>query len=292
MNISGKTRLLGLLGWPLDHSFSPTMHNAAAQALGLDSVYLPLPTRPEHLLTVLNGLIALNFRGLNVTIPHKQTIIPHLTRLDSSAQAIGAVNTILAAGRQPLAASRQLPTTIGYNTDHAGFMADLAARGVAVAGKPCVVLGAGGSARAVAYGLGMGSGRVHIYARRRQQAHQLCADFAHLGHFQPHAWSDLPAVHTLNPALIVNTTPLGMTPRVATSPWPDELPFPAGAFAYDLVYNPTQTQFMRQAHAAGSPTANGLGMLIHQACLAFQIWTGTLPSPEIMHQALAPQTTP
>lgn len=304
MTISGKTQLLGLLGWPVSHSFSPTMHNAASKSLGLNYVYVPLPTRPETLPSAIQGLPALGFRGVNVTVPHKQAVIPHLTHLDPAVQAIGAVNTILVdsgqwivdsggkptrlpTSHQPLAASRQ-PLAIGYNTDHAGFMVDLAEQSVDVAGKTCIVLGAGGSARAVAYGLGMASGRVHIYSRRPQQAQQLCTDFAHLGSFYPHPWSDLPTVHTLNPALIVNTTPLGMMPNVDLSPWPDELVFPAGTFAYDLVYNPTHTKFMHQAQSAGSGASNGLGMLIHQAILAYEIWTGSRPSSEVMKQAIAP----
>lgn len=285
MPISGNTRLLGLLGWPVEHSFSPAMHNAAAAALGLDLAYVPLPTRPGHLPAALQGLAALGFLGVNVTVPHKQAVLPLLDELTPAGQAIGAVNSIKIV-RDPAGVARLL----GDNTDGAGFLADLAAQGVSPAGQECLVLGAGGAARAVAYALAQAGAQVHVLARRPEQAAALVADLAR--HcpgrgLAAHAWPDLAAL-SQRPALalVVNSTPLGMTPQPHASPWPDALPFPAGAVAYDLVYNPRQTRFMRQAQAAGSRAMNGLGMLVQQGALAFAWWTGSRPDVAVMRAAI------
>lgn len=284
--ISGRTQLAGLIGWPVAHSFSPAMHNAAAAALGLDLVYLPLPVRPEDVPAAIRGLAALGFLGVNVTVPHKETVIPLLDEVDLAAQAIGAVNTI---SFQPLATGSQPPATKGYNTDLAGFLADLKHAGIEVAGRDCLVLGAGGSARAVAYGLASAGGTVHLFARRLEQAEKLAADLA--SHIEDAAlnassWGELAGKSAIRKALVVNTTPLGMAPGVDLSPWPEDLPIPPGALVYDLVYNPLETKLLAQARAAGHQAIGGLGMLVRQGSLAFKIWTGREPDVEIMRAAL------
>lgn len=284
MTIGGKTKLLGLIGWPVAHSLSPAMHNAAAEALGLDYAYLPLPVHPDQVAAAIQGLAALGFRGVNVTIPHKLAVMPLLDETESAARAIGAVNTIVIDsqdGRSHLS---------GYNTDWSGFLADLSGLGVEVAGRDCLVLGAGGSARAVAYGLASAGGRVKILARRGAQAEALCQLLApHLPHAQL-TWHPLSAAAQIadgcKSPLIVNSSPLGMTPHVDTSIWPDGLQFPAGSFVYDLVYNPARTKLMCEAEAAGCSSANGLGMLLHQGAIAFQIWTGQAPDLAVMRAAL------
>lgn len=286
--INGRTQLIGLIGWPVSHSFSPTMHNAAAAAAGLDYVYVPLPVRPEDVDTAVPALPALGFRGVNVTIPHKQAVMPLLDEIDPAATAIGAVNTIVVEqGSKGAGGEGRM---VGYNTDWSGFLADLAALGVPVKGRDCLVLGAGGSARAAAYGLASAGGQVQILARRSEQARQLVTDLTpclraitHEGWLTSWPLVELKtAVAATTAPLIVNTTPLGMSPQVDTSPWPDALPFPAGAFVYDLVYNPRQTRLMQQAQNASCGTANGLGMLVQQGALAFQLWTGVMPDVEIM----------
>lgn len=288
--IDGKTMLLGLIGWPVSHSLSPALHNAAAAHHHLNLVYVPLPVHPDHLAAAMRGLPALGFRGVNVTIPHKQAVMPYLDEVDAAAQAIGAVNTIIingssavlssgfqAPGSQSSILSPQSSILYGTNTDWSGFLADLLDLGFDPAGKDCLVLGAGGSARAVIYGLGMARGRVHLWARRQEQAEQVIhalAPYLPDGVINPVA--NLPGwLAHCQPALIVNTTPLGMTPHVATSPWPDELPIPPTALIYDLVYNPAQTKWMGDAAAAGCRTQNGLGMLLRQGLQAFELWTGT-----------------
>lgn len=298
-HVSGKTRLTGLIGWPVSHSLSPAMHNAAAAALGLALLYLPLEVHPDLLGDAVRGLAALGFCGANVTVPHKQAVMSLLDAIDPAAAAIGAVNTIVISDQRPVAGGQlsapgpQLPapSLTGYNTDWSGFLADLSALGPAVDGRESLILGAGGSARAVAYGLASAGSRVHLFARRPEQARQLVATLAtHCpsGSLAAHDWSELEGAGAAFPAaaLIVNTTPLGMTPRVDESPWPDSAALPAGAFIYDLVYNPAETQLMALARAAGLETSNGLGMLLHQGALAFKLWTGLEPDLQVMAKAL------
>ncbi len=279
--INGKTQLIGLIGWPVSHSFSPAMHNAAAQALGLNWAYVPLPVAPENLATAVSGLSALGFRGVNVTVPHKQAVMPLLDELEPGAQAIGAVNTIVVAENGRLT---------GHNTDWSGFLADLQAHDIAVTGRDCLLLGAGGSARAVAYGLSQSGARVHILARRPEQAEQLIADlrpFLRQNQLTSHPLSQLAQITpALTAPLIINSTPLGMTPRESSTPWPDDLPFPEQAIIYDLVYNPRQTRFMQQAEAAGCRAINGLGMLVQQGAAAFTLWTGAEPDTAVMAAAI------
>lgn len=289
--INGRTQLIGLIGWPVAHSFSPAMHNAAAAAAGLDYAYVPLPVRPEDVVTAVPALSTLGFRGVNVTIPHKQAVMPLLDEIDPAAAAIGAVNTIVVETvrlkTEDYATTRPPDyKTTGYNTDWSGFLADLMALGVPVAGRDCLVLGAGGSARAVVYGLITAGARIQILARRVEQAQELVTaletrflEYRSLAELET-------AVSATTVPLIINTTPLGMSPQVDGSPWPDDLPFPDGAFVYDLVYNPRQTRLLRQAQAAGCGTANGLGMLVHQGAQAFHLWTGVMPDVAMMWSAL------
>ena len=284
MAISGKTSLVGLIGWPVAHSLSPAMHNAAAQAAGVDLVYVPLPVRPGDVEGALHGLAALGFLGANVTVPHKQAVMALLDAVEPGARAIGAANTI------SVAADGESRGLSGFNTDWRGLLADLKVREVAIAGRPCLLLGAGGAARAAAYALAHSGGQVELFARRVEQAQAVVAALqpavpdAALSAF---AWWQLAdRLRGRRAPLIVNCTPLGMDPEATRSPWPGELAFPPGAFVYDLVYNPPQTVLMQQARAAGCRTANGLGMLLYQGALAFEIWTGIRPEVEVMAGAL------
>ncbi len=262
---------LGLIGYPLGHSLSPKIHNAALTACGLQGKYSLFPIAPDDmqglkdiLIRVRNGEI----HGLNVTIPHKQNVIPLLDELTPTAQAIGAVNTI----------SMRDGKLVGDNTDAPGFLKDLGGLNIPQISK-ALVLGAGGSARAVVYALVHAGWDVTLSARRPEQAQTLASNY-HLPICQ-FPFSDLP---TFN--LLINTTPLGMTPNVDTSPWPDHLPFPKDAAVYDLVYNPRETKLVRDARAAGLPARTGLGMLIEQAALAFEIWTGRKPPREVLFKAV------
>lgn len=278
MTIDSNTQLLGLLGWPVGHSLSPAMHNAAAADLGLNIAYVPLPVAPEQLPVAVRGLAAVGFRGVNVTVPHKQAAMALVDTLTKDAQAIGAINTIV---------FEQDGRMTGHNTDWVGFLADLAALEVPSNGRDCLVLGAGGSARGVVYGLSRGGGRVHVLARRADQAEALAADLSfEQAMVRPGALADLTQTAAgMHAPLIVNTTPLGMSPNIDASPWPNDQPFLRDSFAYDLVYNPAQTRFLQQAASDGCGTANGLGMLVQQAALAFALWTGQAPDTAKMRAA-------
>lgn len=295
MVIRGTTRLVGLIGWPVAHSLSPAMHNAAAQALGLDLVYVPLPVAPGAVGEAVRGLAALGFLGANVTVPHKQAVLPYLDERDAAAQAIGAVNTIQVVRGQ--GNGPHGPVTLqGTNTDASGLITDLHLQGVILDSRDSLVLGAGGAARAAAYGLAREGCRVHIFARREEQAAQTAAQVgAHLpaASVYAHGWDELPAVASaIEAPLVVNATPLGMAPYGDASPWPAGLPFPAGSFVYDMVYSPPETALLRQARAAGCAGSNGLGMLLHQGALAFQLWTGIEPDAGVMRRALAEAKSP
>lgn len=277
MNITGKTKVVGLLGWPVGHSFSPKMHNAAFVKAGLNWVYVPLGVPPVQVKQAVEGLSALSLSGVNVTVPHKQAVMPFLHEIEEGARRIGAVNTIVVTGNGRL---------IGHNTDWSGCLRDWRALGVDVLGRDCVVLGAGGSARAVVYALAQAGGQISVFARRLEQAQSL-VNTLQLPMVQAKDLADLSVcVPNLLRPLIVNTTPVGMEPNTNNSVWPDDLEMPNGSFIYDLVYNPAQTFLMKQAQTAGCESANGLGMLVHQGAEAFKLWTGFEPDVTIMRQAI------
>lgn len=281
MKIDGTTKLVGLIGWPVAHSVSPAMHNAAFDALGLNWRYVPLPVREEDIGVALRGLQALNFRGVNVTVPHKRNVIPYLTSVSQRARTLGAVNTLVP----------EFDGWRGGNTDARGFIHDLIAHDVNVRGEMCLVLGAGGAARAVVYALMATGARVAVFNRTHTRAIDLVFDLIDLfpnGVLTAHQLKQLPDFvqdDERTPGLIVNTTSLGMWPRIDTNPWPDGLKIPPEAVVYDLVYKPLHTRFLEQAASAGARTIDGIGMLVHQGAEAFQLWTGQKPSIQMMTQA-------
>lgn len=281
--IRGTTRLVGLLGWPVAHSRSPQMHNAAFAALGLDWAYVPLPVAPPDLEAAVRGLRAMGFAGANVTVPHKTAVIPYLDEISPLARAVGAVNTLrVVEGRW-----------IGENTDVEGFRRALAETGLSVRGQAVVLLGAGGAARAVLAALAQeGVKEIFLINRNLERARQMIAE---LGEALPAAGLHLPPVHLLRPeepppegvALLINATPVGMAPETEASPWPPDRPFPWGLQGVmDLIYEPPRTRLMALAEEAGIPAFNGLGMLLHQGALAFTMWTGRAAPLEVMRAAL------
>lgn len=271
---------LGLTGFPLSHSLSPKIHTAALRACGLQGDYSLFPVSPDNqqgLADLLARVRANEIQGLNVTIPHKQTVIPFLDELTPTAKAIGAVNTIY----------RRDNKLVGDNTDAAGFLSDLKRflaedQSSIVNRRSSLVLGAGGSARAVVYALLHDGWNVTLAARRLEQARQLASSFPNY-HLPMTNFKDL-QLSTFD--LIVNTTPLGMFPAIETSPLPEDASLPQGTIVYDLVYNPRETRLVRQAKAQGCRATSGLGMLIEQAALAFQLWTGCNPPRETLFQSL------
>ena len=272
---------LGLIGYPLDHSLSPRLHNAAFHTCGLQGDYSLFPVEPDNrpgLKEILARVRSGEIHGLNVTIPHKQNVIPFLDELTHSAKAIGAVNTTYFSEKK----------LIGDNTDAGGFRSDLKRILTRQTRRheelKALVLGAGGGARAVIYVLLKDGWDVTVAARRIEQAEQLATSFKQ-NDFQITNY-ELSKIDLSNFSLVVNTTPLGMTPKIDQSPWPEQLTFPPHAVIYDLVYNPRETKLVRDAGLQGRPATTGLGMLIEQAALSFEIWTGHRPSREAMFQAV------
>ncbi len=280
MSLSTFHYSLGLIGFPLSHSLSPQIHTAALKACGLEGNYSLFPIAPDDkqgLQDILIYLRAGELRGLNVTIPHKQNVIELLDELIPTAQAIGAVNTIYLRDNK----------LIGDNTDAAGFLSDLdkflGNQSSVENRKSAIVLGAGGSARAIVYALLNDGWNVTICARRIEQAQQLATSFTQYA-VRSMSFTDLP-LSTFH--LIVNTTPVGMTPNVNDSPLPNDVSLKPDMLVYDLVYNPRETKLVRDARAQGLSATTGLGMLIEQAALSFEIWTGHNPPRETLYSAVS-----
>lgn len=281
--ITGKTQLLGVIGYPVEHSLSPVMHNAAIAELGLDYIYLPLPIKPENLEVAIAGLAAMEVVGFSVTIPHKQAIMPLLSEISPIAKVIGAVNTV----------SRQNQGWVGTNTDIEGFIAPLQTTYQQDwSQKTAVILGYGGAARAVVAGCEqLGLAQIHVVGRNMHklaQFHKSWGNSPLAAKLQIHLWEDL-AKLIPQANLLVNTTPVGMYPHVNQSPVSQEdvQNLSPGAIAYDLIYIPQPTQFLQQAQKQGAIVIDGLEMLLQQGVAALKIWLqrDTVPV-DVMRQAV------
>ncbi len=275
MRIDGSTQLVGLIGWPVEHSLSPVMHNAAFQALGLPWCYLPLPVPPGQVEAAVRGLAALGFRGANVTVPHKRSVRLVLNSVGASAMALGAVNTVVIGYR-----ADGTPLMGGFNTDSQGFVGALRQGGFEPEEEGhAVVVGAGGAARAVVFGLlWSGTEQILVLNRTPERANALIADLGqHLdAAAKLHALPLTPEtlIESARAAsLLVQATTLGMWPRVEGSIWPDGVPIPSHLTVFDLVYNPLETCLLRQARQSGARAIDGLGMLVRQGALSFDMWT-------------------
>ncbi|MEH1934661.1 MAG: shikimate dehydrogenase [Nostoc sp.] len=295
--ITGKTKLLGVIGHPVEHSRSPVMHNAALAQLvvgeasrrediahlGLDYVYLPFPIAPENLEIAIAGFAAIGVVGFSVTIPHKQAIIPLLSEITPLAQTIGAVNTV----------SRQNNQWVGTNTDIEGFIAPLQTTYKQDwSQKVAVILGNGGAARAVVAGCHqLGFAKIYVLGRNVQKLQAFCDSWSNSPieeNLQVGTWDEL-AKLIPQADLLVNTTPIGMYPKVDESPLSVEeiANLPTGAIAYDLIYIPKPTQFLEQAEKQGAIAIDGLEMLVQQGVAALKIWLQQETIPvEVMRQAL------
>jgi shikimate dehydrogenase len=284
VQIDADTQIVTLLGHPVEHSLSPRIHNAAFRAQDVNAVYVATPVHPDRLHAGVEGLQALQFLGANVTVPHKEAVRPLLDDVSERAAAVGAVNTIVRDGE----------TLRGDNTDVEGFLTPLVrAMGEALTDTRMLVFGAGGAARAVAYGLldHYRPEALTLVARRPAQAEALAAD---LGGYDP---QDALRVSTFEAAgdavrasrLLVNATPLGMAPETDGTPWPDAGDFGADHVAYDLVYTPEQTRFLRDAADQGATTIGGLDMLVQQAAAAYRQWTGRTMPTDSVYDALRQQ---
>lgn len=265
--IDGKTRVCGLLGNPVEHSFSPAIHNFLAEQMGLPMVYTTFCVEPERIVQAVQGGFALNILGFNVTVPYKQAVTPALVGLDAAARGIGAVNTLV----------RQEDGFAGYNTDWLGLQKLLARSGIALKGKRVVLLGAGGAANAAAYLCGYEqAAEVYILNRTVHRAEELAGkmqtQFAATGYraMALSDWTKIPG----RDRVALQTTSVGLYPHTDEALIEEDAFYQKLSAAVDVVYNPEVTGFMRLAQKHGVQAVNGLDMLLFQAIAAFELWNG------------------
>ncbi len=271
---------LGLIGWPLEHSLSPFIHTAAMQAMGLGGAYRlflvrPTPGGDKQLRALLDRTRSGELDGLNVTRPYKTTVMKHLDELTPVAEAIGAVNTILAIDGR----------LVGDNTDKDGFLFDLEATLSPEVGG-ALILGSGGAARAVALGLAESGWQIWVSARSLDRAQELANGLQSRGAAISGIQLSSKLIESISSEckLIVNATPLGMFPQTKTSPWPADVPLPPAVVVYDLVYAPRETVLTIAASEEGLAAVTGLGMLVEQAALSFERWTGLTAPRSLMRR--------
>ncbi|MDH5526189.1 MAG: shikimate dehydrogenase [Nitrospirota bacterium] len=280
ISVTGATTLVGIIGHPVSHSRSPQMHNAAFSERGMNWAYVPFPVAPERLEAAVRGLAASGLRGFNVTIPHKEAVLPLLDQLSPEAEAIGAVNTVVIDDGR----------LTGHNTDGIGFVRALhEAHRFRPRHSKVLILGAGGSARAVADQLAReGVPEMYLCARRQEQAEALAGHLA-ARHpeclFKTLPWSPLDHRCGINWAeLIVNTTPMGM--KEGDGSPIDTNGISPGHIVVDLIYAPPVTPLLARCEALRARCLNGFGMLLHQGAAAFTLWTGQPAPVDAMRRAL------
>lgn len=263
--IDQQTTLYGVIGWPVGHSLSPILHNAAFAAAGINAVYLAFAV--QDIAGCMAGVRALGLGGLSVTIPHKSAVVPHLDDVDDLARRIGAVNTVVNRDGR----------LVGYNTDAAGAIEALEER-ISLAGKRCVILGAGGAARAIGFALRDKVATMTVANRSAERgralARSLDCPFISLGE-----------VERVRADLLIQTTPVGMKPRE------EECPLAAGILkegmaVMDIIYNPLETKLLAVARSRGCVTIDGLSMFIRQGAEQFRLWTAAEPPVEVMTKAV------
>lgn len=279
--LTGHTRIVGIIGDPIEHSRSPQMHNAAFAKAGMDYVYVPFHVRPDDLAHAIAGFTALNVVGINVTLPHKQAVIPYLTSISREAELIGAVNTL----------SFVEDGIHGDNTDAPGVLKALEEDGnmSIPVGEDVVVLGAGGSARAVVVALALaGVASITIANRTVERAISLAEEMQQKTDIPMHGLglADTRLPNAVNRCmLLINTATASMDPTqplLVSADW-----LQPNTIVYDIVYTPPVTPLMKAAAEHGCPTLGGVGMLVHQGAIAFEKWTGVTPCTETMHHALS-----
>ncbi len=277
INITGKTRVCGIIGDPIEHTLSPVMQNAAFREMGLDYIYLPFKVAEGNLSEAIDGLRALNMAGINVTIPHKVVVIPLLDDIDGLAGYIGAVNTIVDQGG----------SLKGYNTDASGFYQALTANKIEVSKKKIVILGAGGASRAIAFILADKGAELTILNRSLDSAQTIAERVFQA--LRTEIKVGKLTVKNLEPVLdeadiLVNTTSLGMSPDLTETPVPARL-LKKELVVFDIIYNPLKTRLIKEAEKEGARVLNGLEMLVRQGAAAFELWTGLKAPIEVMRKA-------
>ncbi len=268
MNITAKTIPLGVIGDPIAHSISPEIHNFLLDCMELNYFYCAFRVAPEKLASALEGVKAMGIRGLNVTVPHKEGAFRLCDLLDPYAEKIGAVNTVV----------NENGCLVGYNTDAPGFLENLRRSGVSVQGRRCVVLGAGGAAKGVAAALlGDGAAELRILNRTRSKAEAMAAE---LNKFYPGRAAAADSAEGAE--LLVNTTSVGM--KSSETPFTDFGILSPDCVVCDIVYCPRETAFLKLAKQQGHKTVGGIGMLIYQAVIAFELFTGVRPDSETVEK--------
>ncbi len=277
--VSGRTKVLAVFGCPVEHSLSPAMHNAAIRALGLDYVYVPFRVEPDELPQAVAGLRSMRFAGVNLTIPLKERAVDLVDELSDEAARIGAVNTLwFREGR-----------LVGDSTDGPGFLRSLES---AVEGIPesALILGAGGSARAVCHALAGRGVTLAIANRTMARAESLAGELPGDGvRVVPWTDDDLRSA-CAEVGLVVNCTSVGMTPNIGGSPLPPGC-LKTGQLIYDLIYSPPETRLLKEARECGAVAMNGVLMLVHQGACSFELWTGVRPPMDVMERAVTERIT-
>ncbi len=272
--ITGTTKLYGIIGYPVEHSFSPLMHNANFLELGLDYVYIAFEVHPDNLKNAASAIRTLDIKGLNVTIPHKQEIMQYLDEIDPISEKMGAINTI--------------KNDDGYlkatNTDAAGAKKSLVDAGFTIEGKNIVFIGSGGAARSIAYILSEDAKKIVLTDIVEERAVTVAKEITkNMGaNVKGKLASDKVLADEIKHAdLLINATPIGMYPKEGNSPISKDL-LHQELFVFDVIYNPMETQLMKEAAEIGCKTLSGLDMLINQGVIAFEWWTGKTPNSKLM----------
>ncbi len=277
-----KTKLVGLIGHPIKHTYSPFIHNVAFEITGLDYIYLPFNVVPASLKNAIKGLVALGYKGFNVTVPHKVKVKEFMSKVSEEASLVGAINTVLIEEGK----------MFGYNTDVAGVLESLYSYRKEISENECVVIGAGGSARAVIYTLikHFRPAKIHLVNRTEQRADTLRQFFKTKMKFDSFTVNELipPDIKDIikNSVLIVNATTVGMYPDEDDAVLTQKDLFSKNQIVFDLVYNPSQTKLLKLAQSSGAITIDGIKMLVNQAAKSFEIWTGEKMPIEQVEKAL------
>jgi shikimate dehydrogenase len=276
MNIKGSTNIVGLIGHPVEHSFSPPMHNAAFEALGMDYAYVAFDVNPSNLKTAIEGARALNIKGFNVTIPHKIQVMDYLDEIDEVAGLIGAVNTI------------DFKEMKGYNTDGIGAIKAIE-EVISVKDKNVVIAGAGGASRAISFYIAKyGAESLTILNRNVRKAQNLVEDVLNSGLIDSVKSGSISTINDclIDADILIDTTPVGMHPHINDEPIALAEDMHEDLVVFDAVYNPNETVLLKEAIEAGAKPVYGIKMLLYQGAESFEIWTGKKAPIDVMEEAL------
>jgi shikimate dehydrogenase len=276
------TELIGLIGYPIKQSFSPFIHNVAAELTGTKLIYMPFEVHSSNLKNAVRGMVALGLKGFNVTVPHKVKVVDYINKLSEEASVIGSVNTVV----------NEQGKLIGYNTDVNGIVESLSQYKSQISGNEVCVIGAGGSARAVIYALirNYKPQKIYLVNRTEQHAEALKQHFKSKMKFNDIVTKELQQPDLINVlnncSLIVNSTPVGMYPTMDDIVLSTPDVFVKDQVVFDLVYNPVKTKFLQLAESKGAVAVNGLNMLVQQAAKSFTLWTGNEFPTEKVYKSL------